>query len=148
MIITVYKKCICYITDTQLYILDLDLKLQIMLRIILQITRESKDYISSTIYEYNSQFYIYVFIFRFPLHSKSNYSSSALHYGVYLLNKNIAQLRWSLLGLVTKDLRATLPNLKSFLLSLSTRENRYLQLIIVASYSYKKSCLIVLTLTN
>ena len=35
-------------------------------------------------------------------------------YAVYLLNKNIAQLRW-LCGLNTTDLAATLPNLSSLL---------------------------------
>ena len=37
-------------------------------------------------------------------------------YAVYLLNKNIAQLRWYC-GLSTPDLRATLPNLYSVLTS-------------------------------
>jgi len=36
------------------------------------------------------------------------------HYAVYLLNKNIAQLRWYC-GLPTTDLRATLPNLATLI---------------------------------
>jgi hypothetical protein len=42
-------------------------------------------------------------------------------YGVYLLNKNIAQLRWHC-GTPTSDLRSTLSNLGSLLESLTTRE--------------------------
>jgi UV radiation resistance-associated gene protein len=50
---------------------------------------------------------------EFPLYFRSKedvYSK----YGVYLLNKNIAQLRWYC-GLSTQDLRATLPNLLNLL---------------------------------
>ncbi|XP_029641405.1 UV radiation resistance-associated protein isoform X2 [Octopus sinensis] len=50
---------------------------------------------------------------NFPLYSKGK-KDFYFHYGVYLLNKNISQLRWYC-GLGTADLRLTLPNLKSLL---------------------------------
>ncbi|KAK0098540.1 hypothetical protein PV326_007000 [Microctonus aethiopoides] len=50
---------------------------------------------------------------QFPLFSRSK-DKLQFHYGVYLLNKNIAQLRWYC-GLPTSDLRATLPNLASLI---------------------------------
>ncbi|KAK4873183.1 hypothetical protein RN001_015212 [Aquatica leii] len=49
----------------------------------------------------------------FPLYTKGK-DKMQFNYAVYLLNKNIAQLRW-LCGQHTPDLRATLPNLQSFL---------------------------------
>ncbi|XP_071453755.1 UV radiation resistance-associated gene protein [Hetaerina americana] len=48
---------------------------------------------------------------EFPLFSRAK-DKLQFKYGVYLLNKNVAQLRWYL-GLSTQDLRATLPNLAS-----------------------------------
>ncbi|XP_034934086.1 UV radiation resistance-associated gene protein [Chelonus insularis] len=50
---------------------------------------------------------------QLPLFSRSNHKLQ-FHYGVYLLNKNIAQLRWYC-GLSAVDLRPTLPNLASLL---------------------------------
>ncbi|XP_077197350.1 UV radiation resistance-associated gene protein isoform X2 [Paroedura picta] len=50
---------------------------------------------------------------EFPLNPKGG-EKLQFEYGVYLLNKNIAQLRYQH-GLVTPDLRQTLPNLKNFL---------------------------------
>lgn len=44
-----------------------------------------------------------------PLYSKSGTNELYFKYGVFLLNKNIAQLK-QYLGLKTNDLRATLPN--------------------------------------
>ncbi|EZA57886.1 hypothetical protein DMN91_002469 [Ooceraea biroi] len=46
---------------------------------------------------------------QFPLFARSK-DKLQFHYAVYLLNKNIAQLRWYC-GMPTTDLRATLPNL-------------------------------------
>lgn len=46
---------------------------------------------------------------EFPLFSRAK-DKLQFKYGVYLLNKNVAQLRWYC-GLSTQDLRATLPNL-------------------------------------
>ncbi|XP_039281299.1 UV radiation resistance-associated protein [Nilaparvata lugens] len=50
---------------------------------------------------------------EFPLFAKGK-EKLQFNYGVYLLNKNIAQLRWYC-GLTTSDLRATLPNLADLL---------------------------------
>lgn len=50
---------------------------------------------------------------EFPLFSRGK-DKLQFHYGVYLLNKNIAQLRWYC-GIATTDLRATLPNLMALL---------------------------------
>lgn len=50
---------------------------------------------------------------QFPLFARSK-DKLQFHYAVYLLNKNIAQLRWYC-GLSTPDLRATLPNLASLI---------------------------------
>ncbi|XP_053163410.1 UV radiation resistance-associated gene protein isoform X1 [Hemicordylus capensis] len=50
---------------------------------------------------------------EFPLYPKGG-EKLQFDYGVYLLNKNIAQLRYQH-GLGTTDLRQTLPNLKNFL---------------------------------
>ncbi|XP_033214847.1 UV radiation resistance-associated gene protein isoform X3 [Belonocnema kinseyi] len=50
---------------------------------------------------------------QFPLFARSK-DKLHFHYAVYLLNKNIAQLRWYC-GLPTVDLRATLPNLSSLI---------------------------------
>uniref|UniRef100_A0A8D2J2V1 UV radiation resistance associated n=1 Tax=Varanus komodoensis TaxID=61221 RepID=A0A8D2J2V1_VARKO len=50
---------------------------------------------------------------EFPLYPKGG-ERLQFDYGVYLLNKNIAQLRYQH-GLGTPDLRQTLPNLKNFL---------------------------------
>ncbi|XP_075402408.1 UV radiation resistance-associated gene protein isoform X2 [Tenrec ecaudatus] len=50
---------------------------------------------------------------EFPLYPKGG-EKLLFDYGVYLLNKNIAQLRYQH-GLGTPDLRQTLPNLKNFL---------------------------------
>lgn len=50
---------------------------------------------------------------EFPLFSRGK-DKLQFNYGVYLLNKNIAQLRWHF-GLATPDLRATLPNLAPLL---------------------------------
>lgn len=50
---------------------------------------------------------------EFPLHSKGK-DKRCFEYGVFLLNKNVAQLRiYS--GLTTRDLSATLPNLSSLI---------------------------------
>ncbi|KAL4697303.1 hypothetical protein H8959_003001, partial [Pygathrix nigripes] len=49
----------------------------------------------------------------FPLYPKGG-EKLQFDYGVYLLNKNIAQLRYQH-GLGTPDLRQTLPNLKNFM---------------------------------
>ncbi|KAF5888049.1 UV radiation resistance-associated protein, partial [Clarias magur] len=49
---------------------------------------------------------------EFPLYPRGE--RFQFEYGVYLLNKNIAQLRYQH-GLSTPDLRQTLPNLKNFL---------------------------------
>nr|XP_018913944.1 PREDICTED: UV radiation resistance-associated gene protein [Bemisia tabaci] len=50
---------------------------------------------------------------QFPLFSRGK-DKLQFNYGVYLLNKNIAQLRWYC-GISTNDLRTTLPNLASLL---------------------------------
>ncbi|XP_011501800.1 PREDICTED: UV radiation resistance-associated gene protein isoform X2 [Ceratosolen solmsi marchali] len=50
---------------------------------------------------------------QFPLFARSK-DKLQFHYAVYLLNKNIAQLRWYC-GLPTADLRATLPNLSGLI---------------------------------
>ncbi|XP_046675744.1 UV radiation resistance-associated protein-like [Homalodisca vitripennis] len=50
---------------------------------------------------------------EFPLYSRGK-EKLQFNYGVYLLNKNIAQLRWYC-NLVTQDLRTTLPNLLALL---------------------------------
>lgn len=50
----------------------------------------------------------------FPLYVRSNKERFLFEYGVYLLNKDVAQLRF-LLGIQTSDLRPTLMNLKSLL---------------------------------
>ncbi|KAM4847083.1 UV radiation resistance-associated gene protein isoform 2-T2 [Thomomys bottae] len=50
---------------------------------------------------------------EFPLYPKGG-EKLQFDYGVYLLNKNIAQLRYQH-GLGTPDLRQTLPNLKTFM---------------------------------
>ncbi|KAG7172282.1 uncharacterized protein LOC121862146 [Homarus americanus] len=57
---------------------------------------------------------------EFPLYTRGK-ERERLHfnYGVFLLNKNIAQMRWYC-GLPTQDLRPTLPNL-SFLMSKLTQ---------------------------
>lgn len=61
-------------------------------------------------------------IFRFPLFARSK---DKLHfrYAVYLINKNIAQLRWYC-GLPTTDLRATLPNLAT-LINIKPNQSQY-----------------------
>lgn len=51
--------------------------------------------------------------FRFPLFTKGK-DRMQFTYGVFLLNKNIAQLRW-LYNMHTQDLKLTLPNLLNFL---------------------------------
>ena len=53
------------------------------------------------------------FLLRFPLYAKGK-DRMYFEYAVYLLNKNIAQLRW-LCGQNTTDLAATLPNLSALL---------------------------------
>jgi hypothetical protein len=63
-------------------------------------------------------FYETVFYSRFPLYSRGK-EKLPFDYAVYLLNKNIAQLRWCC-GITTTDLRATLPNL-SALMSLNKK---------------------------
>ncbi|XP_014213895.1 UV radiation resistance-associated gene protein [Copidosoma floridanum] len=50
---------------------------------------------------------------QFPLFARSK-DKLQFHYAVYLLNKNIAQLRWYC-GLLTSDLRATLSNLSGLI---------------------------------
>ncbi|XP_051881644.1 UV radiation resistance-associated gene protein isoform X2 [Pristis pectinata] len=50
---------------------------------------------------------------EFPLYPRGG-EKFQFEYGVYLLNKNIAQLRYQH-GMSTPDLRQTLPNLKSFM---------------------------------
>ncbi|XP_075213381.1 UV-resistance associated gene [Lycorma delicatula] len=59
---------------------------------------------------------------EFPLFAKGK-DKLQFNYGVYLLNKNIAQLRWYC-GLTTSDLRATLPNLAD-LLHLKSNHNTF-----------------------
>ncbi|XP_009077870.1 PREDICTED: UV radiation resistance-associated gene protein, partial [Acanthisitta chloris] len=60
----------------------------------------------------------------FPLYPKGG-EKLQFEYGVYLLNKNIAQLRYQH-GLSTPDLRQTLPNLKNFMeLGLMVRCDRH-----------------------
>lgn len=56
---------------------------------------------------------VLVALCRFPLFSRGK-DKLQFNYGVYLLNKNIAQLRWYF-NLPTQDLRATLPNLNALL---------------------------------
>lgn len=51
--------------------------------------------------------------FRFPLFAKSK-DKLQFNYAVYLLNKNISQLRWYC-GLPTADLRSTLHNLSGLI---------------------------------
>lgn len=51
--------------------------------------------------------------FRFPLFTRGR-DKLQFNYAVYLLNKNIAQLRWYC-GISTTDLRTTLPNLETLL---------------------------------
>ncbi|XP_069944089.1 uncharacterized protein [Cherax quadricarinatus] len=65
---------------------------------------------------YNSKKHLFGFIYsfhsdRFPLYTRGK-EREKLHfnYGVFLLNKNIAQMRWYC-GIPTPDLRLTLPNL-------------------------------------
>ncbi|NWI15008.1 UVRAG protein, partial [Crypturellus soui] len=61
---------------------------------------------------------------EFPLYPKGG-EKLQFEYGVYLLNKNIAQLRYQH-GLSTPDLRQTLPNLKHFMeLGLMVRCDRH-----------------------
>ncbi|XP_050830139.1 UV radiation resistance-associated gene protein isoform X2 [Serinus canaria] len=61
---------------------------------------------------------------EFPLYAKGG-EKLQFEYGVYLLNKNIAQLRYQH-GLSTPDLRQTLPNLKNFMeLGLMVRCDRH-----------------------
>ncbi|XP_065689707.2 UV radiation resistance-associated gene protein isoform X1 [Patagioenas fasciata] len=61
---------------------------------------------------------------EFPLYPKGG-EKLQFEYGVYLLNKNIAQLRYQH-GLSTPDLRQTLPNLKNFMeLGLMVRCDRH-----------------------
>ncbi|KAM6317113.1 UV radiation resistance-associated gene protein isoform 2-T2 [Aegotheles albertisi] len=61
---------------------------------------------------------------EFPLYPKG-VEKLQFEYGVYLLNKNIAQLRYQH-GLSTPDLRQTLPNLKNFMeLGLMVRCDRH-----------------------
>ena len=52
----------------------------------------------------------------FPLHVKGSSTNewSKFEYALYLLNKNVAQLRWQC-GLITVDLRPTLHNLDEIL---------------------------------
>ena len=50
---------------------------------------------------------------RFPLYLKGR-EKYEFDYGVYLLNKNVAQLRHHC-GLTTRDLRTTLANIRSLL---------------------------------
>jgi len=57
---------------------------------------------------------------EFPLYSKKK-EKFHFQYGVFLLNKNIAQLRWCC-GMSTGDLRATLPNLAA-LMNMSANHN-------------------------
>lgn len=58
----------------------------------------------------------------FPLYVKSNKERFLFDYAVYLLNKDIAQIRF-LLGIPTPDLRPTLVNMKS-LLELAIRNSQ------------------------
>ena len=70
-----------------------------------------------------------MFIFlRFPLFSRGK-DKLQFNYGVYLLNKNIAQQRWYF-SLPTQDLRATLPNLTA-LLHLRPGPNMYVATFIL-----------------
>lgn len=57
----------------------------------------------------------------FPLYAKGK-DRMQFNYAVYLLNKDIAQLRW-ICGQHTPDLRATLPNLLSLLQGRDSKEN-------------------------
>ncbi|KAL0274248.1 UNVERIFIED_CONTAM: hypothetical protein PYX00_006719 [Menopon gallinae] len=58
---------------------------------------------------------------EFPLYQRGK-EKAHFHYAVYLLNKNIAQLRW-LCGLPTLDLRNTLSNLSSLVKMKSENSN-------------------------
>lgn len=58
---------------------------------------------------------------EFPLYLRGK-DKLQFHYAVYLLNKNIAQLRW-LCGLPTQDLRSTLANLSSLVKMKSNNSN-------------------------
>ena len=53
---------------------------------------------------------------EFPLHLKNSSANewSKFEYGLYLLNKNLSQLRWNC-NLITTDLRPTLQNLEEIL---------------------------------
>lgn len=53
--------------------------------------------------------------FRFPLYTKGR-DRAHFNYAVFLLNKNISQLRWYLHRRVTVDMRETLKHLRNFLL--------------------------------
>lgn len=55
---------------------------------------------------------VFILFFSFPLFTKSK--DIQFNYAVYLLNKNVAQLRF-LCGIHTSDLKATLPNLLGLL---------------------------------
>lgn len=66
--------------------------------------------------------------FRFPLFARSK-DKLQFHYAVYLLNKNIAQLRWYC-GMPTTDLRATLPNLAT-LVNIKPNQMQYVALYLL-----------------
>ena len=53
---------------------------------------------------------------EFPLHLKNSSANewSKFEYGLYLLNKNLSQLRWNC-NIITTDLRPTLQNLEEIL---------------------------------
>lgn len=86
-----------------------------------------------------------MYIFRFPLFARSK-DKLQFHYAVYLLNKNIAQLRWYC-GLPTADLRATLPNLAT-LINIKPNQMQYVYFIIqyIRAYSYTLSYISILSL--
>ena len=62
---------------------------------------------------------------EFPLHLKNSSANewSKFEYGLYLLNKNLSQLRWNC-NLITTDLRPTLHNLEE-ILSLGKSSNTF-----------------------
>lgn len=69
--------------------------------------------LKTTVVVYSCFLYYFSHCFRFPLFTKSKDQIQFI-YAVYLLNKNIAQLRL-LCGLHTSDLKATLPNMLGLL---------------------------------
>ena len=53
-------------------------------------------------------------VYRFPVHVRGSKDRFLFEYGVFLLNKDVAQLRY-FCGLGTHDLRPTLHNIRTLL---------------------------------